>query len=511
VQRVSRRLVAAIAALTVGALGAIPGVAPATAEAPLAGPLNAPKPAGLSQACVGEYAVAVQRGTDISEISRDGYVTFDGVRVPVTADGLRSAASLAPPDASWLQWFHALVWLLPLSLDRPGLAADIAVLHADALPDPGSATDFETLQRTGWTSGNIRNRLEVVRCLYQLTEDERLFDIGRALGDSLLEPRRYPGWPLAKPHNHGILTNQVMIQSAPVFDRPEWARISYQRLRKDLPGVFSRCGMVYEQSTGYHALNVSLWSDFPELAAAELTAAKAALAALIRPDGVLEMIGNGQSRVGRPSGGRLWCAATGWAANTVGGMHYILRFGPATNGHGHSDHGAPTWFTAGIPVLSDRGLYDKVRDARRTYATGMSAHSVLEPVGVTGYKPVTSGRRIGANSYVLRDDTAGIARTRTIRFNRRALTVTDVAASERPDAAVQQWVQHWHLAPGWRPTHYGARHPSGRRLIVRCSGGVLSPQPVEAYPAWRTAVRAWDLQCRATGSDIRLETTLKVR
>jgi hypothetical protein len=511
VQRVSRRLVAAAAALVIGAFAALPVSAPVTAETSPARPSDVSKPPGLQKNCLSEYTVAVQRGTDVSRIARDGYVVFDRVKVPVTADGLRTAADLAPPDSSWKQWFHALVWLLPLALDRPGLAADLAVRHADALPDPGALADTETQQRMGWTSGNIRNRLEVMRCLYRITGDQRLFAIGRDLGDSLLDPNRYPGWPLSKPHNHGILTNQVMIGSARAFERPEWIRVSYQRLRKDLPGVFSRCGMVYEQSTGYHALNVSLWSDFPDLASKELVAAQSALAALIRPDGVLEMIGNGQGRVGRPSGGRLWCAATGWAANTVGGMHYILRFGPATDGHGHSDHGAPTWFTAGIPVLSDRGLFDKVRDARRDYATGMSAHSVLEPVGVAGFNPVTSGRRTGANSYALRDDTLGISRTRTLRFDRRELTVTDVATSYRTGASGQQWIQHWHLAPGWRPTEYGARHPSGRRLIVRCSGGVLSPRAVEAYPAWRTAVRAWDLQCRATGSTVRLTTTLRVR
>jgi len=403
------------------------------------------------------------------------------------------------------------VWLLPLALDRPARAVQLALLHARTLPDPGSGATTDITQSTGWTSGTIRNRLEVISCLYRMTDDRRLLPIGRALGDTLLDDRRYPGRPLSEPHNHGILTNRAMIQAARVFDRPEWHRVSYQRLRRDLPGVFSPCGMVYEQSTGYHALNVSLWSAFPELAAAELRPARAALAALIRPDGVLEQIGNGQARVGVPSGARLWCPSTGWAANTVGGMHYILRFGPPTSGHGHADHGAPTWFTAGVPVLSDRGLYDKVEGPRRDFATGLSGHSVLEPVGVDGFAPSTQGSRTGPDSYALRDSSMGIQRTRTLSFERRALTVKDTARSMRSGAVGQEWIQHWHLAPGWRPTSSGARHTSGVRLDVDCRGGRLVPVRVSAFPSKRKAVPAWDLQCRATGSSVELTTTLTIR
>lgn len=500
-----------VPALTIPAASAPAPSSTTPAEVRPADPLDARVPDGVPRSCSGEYAVNVQRATDISAVTSRGFVMFDGVRVPVTGTGLRDAADLGPPDASWQQWFHALVWLLPLAIDHPARAVDLAVRHAGALRDPGPDATKEVLQRTGWTPGTIRNRLEVARCLFKMTGDRALLPVGRALGDALLDPRRYPGLPLNPPHNHGILTNRVMIQAASIFARPEWRRVSYGRLRRDLPHVFSRCGMVFEQSTGYQALNLSLWSAFPEIASRELASARSALAALIRPDGVLEQIGDGQARVGIPNRERLWCPGTGWAANTVGGMHYILRFGPPTSGHGHADHGAPTWFTAGVPVLSDRGLFDKALDARREFAVSQAAHSVLEPLGVPDFLPETAARRVGADSYVLTDSSAGISRKRAVDFTRRMLTVTDEARSSRSGAARQVWVQHWQLAPGWYPTTYGARHTSGVRLTVDCSGGTVAAVQVESYPGWREAVPAWDLQCRATGASVRLMTTLTLR
>ena len=480
-----------------------------TASAPSMVDQDPMDPLDVPQTCRSERDVAIRLDADVSRAASSRLVRFDGATVPVrTPQDWRRAADQAPRDPSWALWFHALVWLLLLAPEEPRLAVDLALDQARALADPGPQAQQQLLQRTGWTPGAIRNRLVVLRCLHRMTGDGRLIPIGRALGDALLDSRRYAGWPRTKPHNHGILANQVLIASARTFGRPEWARVSQERLRKDAPRVFSNCGMAFEQSTNYHALNVSLWSDFEEIAGPYLRRARFALAALTRPDGVLEIIGDGQARRGTPNGERLWCSAAGWAANTRAGMHYVLRFGPRAKGHGHLDHGAVTWFADGGPVLSDRGLFDKVRGARYDYAVGMSAHSVLEPVGVPGFNPSTAAERLSGDAYRLRDSDSQVSRERVLRIHPGHLQVTDRASAP---SGSQQWIQHWQLAPGWRPTQYGAQDGTGRRLYISCLGGSLQAVRVEAFPQWREAVPAWDLQCRASGASIQLITTLTLR
>ena len=136
----------------------------------------------------------------------------------------------------------------------------------------------------------------------------------------------------------------------------------------------------------------------------------------------------------------------------------------------------------------------------------MASHSVLEPLNVT-INPATRAKRLDDNEYQLLDDTFGIRRERTIKIAPRGIAVTDIASSGNSG---QEWIQHWQLAPGWAPTSGGAVYTDGTRLAVTCQGGTLSAVAVESYPSWRQIQPAWDLQCRAFGSAIRLHTTLAV-
>jgi hypothetical protein len=108
----------------------------------------------------------------------------------------------------------------------------------------------------------------------------------------------------------------------------------------------------------------------------------------------------------------LWCRETGWAADTVDGSHFTLRFGPAVDFHGHQDHGGLTWFALGTPVLSDRGLFSKDRGARYDFAHSMAAHSVFEPVASPKYDPETAATRISDTEFDVRDSADGIERQR---------------------------------------------------------------------------------------------------
>ena len=469
---------------------------------------SAVQPKTVPAGCAELPRISARWQANISQVASANRVRFDGRWVSLSPQGWRDAYNAdVIQDPSWALWFRALVWVVPLALENAPLAVQMVLDQANAVPDPGADASAAIQVATGWTPGAIRNRLITVRCVYLMTRDDRLTSIGRELGDALMNPKRYSGWPRSAPHNHGALTSLALIRAAKTFARPQWTTTSLQRLQHDLPKVFSACGMAHEQSSGYQALNLSLWSEVADLLHYKLSGPRYALRALARPDGVVENIGDGTTPAVEPNGKRLWCPLAGWAANTLPGhTQYVLRFGPKTTLHGHSDHGAVTWFVQGIPVLSDRGLYDKTRNDRLTYARGMASHSVLEPLNVT-INPATRAKRLDDNEYQLLDDTFGIRRERTIKIAPRGIAVTDIASSGNSG---QEWIQHWQLAPGWAPTSGGAVYTDGTRLAVTCQGGTLSAVAVESYPSWRQIQPAWDLQCRAFGSAIRLHTTLAV-
>lgn len=456
--------------------------------------------------CKASFNIAAERGYDVSRVARDRRVVFDGREARLTPGGWNTRHSR---DPSWTLWFHSMVWLVPLALEDPATAVAVMVERDKALPDPGAGVDKSSRQSTGWTQGQARTRLQVVTCLYTLTGAPELVRVAERLVRANLDPKRYPGPPYRPVHNHGTMSNIALVQAASEFDRPEWAKAAVTRFSRDLPYVFDRCGMMREQSSTYQEHNVSLWDRAARLLDVDLRVQREALQALVRPDGVLEAIGDGQPMTHVPPNGMdLWCPEPGWAAATRGGMHYVLRFGPSVDYHGHLDHGAATWFTQGVPVLSDRGLYGKERGARLTYARGMSAHSVFEPVGTASYDPDTRGARLGPDRFELKDAQGGISRTRTITIGDTTLTVDDRGRGARA------WIQHWQLAPGWTPTATGAVHDvAGLTLTVDCPS--LKAVKVEAFVARRTAVAAWDLQCIVKGKDsrgeVRQRTTLTVR
>ncbi len=475
------------------------------ATALVASPAQAKPSDGVSMPglCRSPYNTAHQRGFDVTRVASNRTLVFDGRRVELTRRGW---AAENPRDPSWTLWFHSLVWLVPLALEDPGTAVSVFVERDRALPDPGGSIGNRDRRPVGWTQGQFRTRLDTTNCLYNLTRDPRLIPIAKRLAAANMDPLRYPGPPRYPVHNHGTMSNVTLMQAGKAFGRPEWTNKAMERFRRDLPYVFEPCGMMREQSSAYQVHNIRLWSKAAEALGVDLTRQRTALGALVRPDGVLEAIGDGQPDTTQaPNGRSLWCRETGWAAGTVDGAHFTLRFGPSVNYHGHRDRGSITWFALGTPVLSDRGHYSKDRGPRLTYARGMAAHSVFEPVGSPRYDPSTSARRNSPTSFILRDGQDGISRVREVRVGSTQLQVTDRGTGAK------EWIQHWQLAPGWRPTSTGAVHPeAGLALTVDCPR--LKPVRVEAFTAWRVAMPAWDLQCRvkADGREASQATTLVV-
>lgn len=503
------RMMRVVRSLLVGvtALATLMAVVPAVAQTKPSDGIAMP---GL---CKGPYNVAAQRSADVTRVVEDRVLTFDGQRVILDRKGW---AADNPRDPSWTLWFHSLVWLVPLALEDPRTAVDVFIERDKMLPDPGASVSNRVRRPVGWTQGQFRTRLDVANCLYNLTDDPRLLPIAKRLVAANMDPLRYPGPPNFPVHNHGTMGNITLVQAGKTFGEQAWIDFAFKRFKRDLPYVFEPCGMMREQSSTYQVHNVRLWEKTAAQLGTVLDVERRALGALVRPDGVLEAIGDGQPESGLvPNGQSLWCRETGWAAGTVpsgvaaddsvAAAHFTLRFGPRMRYHGHLDHGSLTWFALGTPVLSDRGLFSKDRGPRFSYAHTMAAHSVFEPVGSPKYDPETSATRISPTEYALRDSADGIERLRDVKIGPTELVVRDRGVGAK------EWIQHWQLAPGWEPTATGAvNEAAALTLTIDCPK--LRPVRVEAFTAWRTAVDAWDLQCRVSGDrkGVRLATTLTV-
>ena len=431
--------------------------------------------------------------------------------IPLTGRGLSAHRSNTEQEALW---FHSLAWLIPIVTTDPDQVERVVSEYVQALPDPGPAAPRAESRLAGWNEGQIRRRLETMECLYLTTGRTVFADTARSLGSALMDDRRYYGRPLYAPHNHGAQANRLLIRVGPLFGRPEWVATSRERVLRDRLEVFAECGMSNEQSSGYQWMNVALWERLAQSVRLPLDPTpRAAARALVRPDGVVEAVGDGGSRRGKSGGGLLWCGDEGWAANTRAGMHYVLRFGPMTKRHGHEDHGALTWFTRGTPVLVDRGTGPKSDREAFEWSRGVAAHSTLEQVGASGLRAM-NGERVGLDAYVL-ESTSGDSHRRSVRFTPDGVYVTDRARAP----GVSTWIQHWHFAPGWEPKRASGGSATGEMVgpdgaVVRLScsqeGTQLTPDPVRVRsyagdsPEW-----AWDMQCRGRGKQVSIDTEVR--
>lgn len=524
------------------AIGTAVAVTCAVATATVGLPASAAQ--RIPRICDGEISSIQRHGAEISALD-DGVLTLDGRRIVITDDSA-SWRVHDPVDNTFNNRFHGMEWLVPWVVEG-GDAIEMLLTRDRWLIDPGGSADRVEIQSTGWTTGAVRLRQHVVNCLYALTGDPRLIPVIEGLTAANLDPDRYRGRPQRPAHNLGTLSNLAMIESAKVFDRPEWREAAFDRMRADSSSVFSACGMTAEQSSDYHLTNVYVWqralrrtgladSDAASAVAERIALARAATIALARPDGILEAIGNGNPQSIRDLQEslddsesamletRLWCRSRGWAANRTSwddtAIHYTLRFGPRPNSHGHDDHGSITWFAHGVPVLSDPGLFDKARGDRRREATSMRAHSVLQPMGGS-LRADTDGvkrRSIGTvDRYKVVTIDGGVKRVRhaDIDLADASLRVRDVGSSRWP----MQWLQRWQVAPGWERVDGMtawtpiARHPEGLYLYAVCHSGTsmrMSIGTQEHYPKRRSIVPALSLYCGGMDDTVRFDTLLVV-
>lgn len=525
----------------------------------------------MPQICRNEINASERMHADVSALASSGVLSLDGRTIRVHGD-----------DAQWRQYqegdqtyvarFHSMQWLV-LAQQEGYPAVDLFLERDAALPDPGSNASDKALKSTGWTEGAVRLRMGTVSCLYEWTGDERLIPVAERLVLASADPYRYRGLPLKKAHNHGTLANIILAETAKVFGRDDWWELAIRRFSNDASAVFSDCGMSFEQSAPYQLLNLEIWERSLRLLEEEgnrtatvvreaLERASLATLQLSRPDGVLEAIGDGNDKTIDPAlvnvdtataGTRLWCPQRGWAANRSSWddstTHFVLRFGPKVALHGHDDHGAITWYSQGVPVFSDRGLFDKTRGTRYKWARSKAAHSTFEPVGINSAREMRatdrSTDRVGA--YSLAWDEGTFASTRDITVPLDAVMIPAVTVAPPADDTTvvddstviddtvpvvpmtslhvddigtsrfdQQWMQNWQLALGWtvlprsnasEPVAY--HEESGLYLYGACYSGLFmapTAKTVEAYPKWRTVVPATAFVCGGLGREVKIDT-----
>ncbi|MFM9134442.1 MAG: hypothetical protein ACKOT0_03260 [bacterium] len=520
----------------------------AVAQSPVAGtlasegtpvPPAAVPPMTVAQACTVAERPLKDHVVDLSRLEDAGAVTISGETFAVGPGGWRG---FVPAHPSTSQVFHSSAWLIGLYAVRPSQAVELLLGQAQASPDPGAIAGRDALVRGGWSESQVTLRTWTALCLHGLSGDGRIVPIINALVKANLDEARYYGPPLRAPHNHGVFANEALRAVGLLLGRPGLVARAAERLRVMFDEVFEPCGMMHEQASYYQVVNIRLWSrnladDTSEAVQGAMSRARAALAALARPDGVLDPIGDGIAGIwdrerlaalGVSPGGEVFCPDTGWAAAHRAlpdgrAQHHVARFGPKPRLHGHDDHGSITWWLGqgeeGISVLADRGHFDKRHDARRAWADSPAAHSVLRLVGGEAVGP-TSGVRVqtpeGDSYRLITASPAGTAhRVLTMSAGDSVLGASDsfVSATGSRVSAVQGW----QLGPEWeRARRHSAQSADGAyTLTAFChSEGKAWRAQVKGtrhFPGYRRTVPALELRCwPPRASRISIETIIVV-
>lgn len=415
------------------------------------------------------------------------------------------------PNTVWQLYFLGLMWFSPV-MARNDPAADRALVQV-ALSFTRSNPD-RGLSSKGWDEGTNLRRQQQLNCLYRRTRDARLIPAIEMAARANLDATRYYGLPRTLPHNHGLMANLALIETAGLLGRPAWRVTATQRLIRDSGAAFTTQGVSVEQSSEYWKGNVQAWSGVVEflrrdgspdaLSAAKrlelrLATARSALAHATDPSGTLIAYGDSNPGPGvrtAQSRGVFRDDAAGlvtgrWSWTDPSTTFYAARYGGPRVAHGHEDRGSLVWQTAGLRILTDPGrlTYDKGR--WNSYQLGAVGHSTFL-VGTGVLRPAEPVRLIGqtasgpVHTLRLSDRQYGVRHTRTwsIDHARHTLTVVDTARAK----AVQSFV----LDPAWQVAGTAGdrrtvvfRHSTGTRLVL------TSTRPITVLRGRNSPIRGW--------------------
>jgi len=454
----------------------------------------------------------------------------------------------SPPSADpvWRLWFRGFEWLPQLAA-RAGqdgqkqslrvLTDQIVAFHAQD-PDPGTRTAAATANanRWGWDEGSTLRRLQAENCLYSLTKDARLVpgmktDVGVQYG-----PRFY-GPPLHPVHNHGLMADLGILDASELLRRPDWWNRSVSRLKAEVPIAFTPTGTSKEQSSGYHAFDVSLWFAVADTVAGARPGDPAAAsfralakrgdrvtAWLTEPDGRLTVYGDASrdpgttrskwtARVFRDDAAGVVVGRWSWTRPTT--AYYVIRYGPPRTMHGQQDRGGITWSDLGRRILVNPGhhTFDAAGN-NAAYVMNPVGHNVAFPLGRTldlraQVRMTAVGIRGPWHQWTTGDALFGVAHVRHYAVGRDAhqLRVTDAFG---PRTRRIRFEQVWHLDPAWRLVRSTGRtmvFKAGHRTLTMVTTGtatavrgVSRPTSGWWYPDALHRVPAEQIVVRAAGS-----------
>lgn len=446
--------------------------------------------------------------------------------------------------------YHSSAWLIPDTQAGVSQAIDMMVEQAQRNPDPGADAGKTALGERGWKESNVTKRMTTAACLYEWaatpSDAARMVPVIEQLAQANMDEDRYYGPPKRHPHNHGVFADQELARAGQLLGRSEWVSIAEERSRQQLAGTFDTCGMIFEQASSYQRVQANLWdavakwSEDPAFAAtvAEMaTKAREMVSALTRPDGIMEVIGNGNQiedtplpipSANSPATTR-WCPNSGWLTVLSNSgkytQHAVARFGPGMKLHGHADRGATTWWVGvsggeGVPVLSDRGIYGKIRDKRFDYQKGSAAHSTLQWTGASAAMTGTMSKDTRGTVARFSSDHKDTKWNRSLTYSNSSPTLT-VKDSLRGSEANGPIRQRFTLAPGWAPTETPgqAKTREGWFVQITCMADSKKVTPkfirVEHFPAVGKMTTAWSVDCgvpaKGGRSSIDLSATLEVQ
>ena len=178
---------------------------------------------------------------------------------------LTRAAWVRPPagDSVRSLLVYGLSWLVPVlrsTKDAPDasrrLERIVSAVAATSTwrPDNGLSAD------PVWNEGAVLRREQTVNCLYELTRDRRLVPVLLTLARAGSDPARYYGPPRRLPHNHGLMSNLSLVETARLLQRADIRAFALARLEAAIRGAFTPSGLSIEQSTAYHVDNVMAWA-----------------------------------------------------------------------------------------------------------------------------------------------------------------------------------------------------------------------------------------------------------
>ena len=426
----------------------------------------------------------------LSSVLQD-YYTWGGFKPYKVGNGSGNINWKLNPynNPSWYMWFHSLRWLGQGIIaagqgNTTALAHMTAIVHDWVLDNP-----YSWKANVGaWES--TMHRTNVIICLRQAV----LAGLGVStlpakyawIDTALLNHARFLVYNWSGAWNHGTDESIALFGVGCTLNRSDYKTLGQNRLASAITTAIDAQGSTNEQSTGYALFNYALWGRAADVLRAcgadpgtTITTRRALLAKWLalatNSMGNLHQIGDSEvvrttpvagtpleyagtrgaagtplaQRVGIYSAGYVfgrsgWGQTSSFAAEST----YSIRFGPARQFHGHSDHMSVTYTARGRDIVIDSGHSGYKNDVWRAWLKSPSAHSSMTTPMSADRLPATKLTRYALKSnsdfYEFSDvPGAGINRVRAVLVlkNPDLLVTLDRGSAK----TAQQFQTLWHL------------------------------------------------------------------